>query len=503
MRLRDDRHVRLASELAGTMPQTVSRKFLRSQVVIGWPEEVEGLATGPALVMTAADLILRFCPRIHIMTNSELAKRVVRRLQSVDSRAYLTTGGRLPAEISAAVWLGGGGPPTLPVLTTVSADRWVAYVSSRGDELPSLSKSANPFGPLAAAGFAAAETFKRLLPPKHGRGRLFERAVYSVFTYGAEPAQGPPLPDRIQIRDRPLLAGVGAVGQAFLHALASVPGLTGGLTVVDNELVEDETNLNRYILAIEHDLIESLPKTGLATREFRGQPVTILPEQRSLEAVLADIAADRLPRPELVICALDNDVARYELQLLWPNLVIEGATGGTLLQVFRHAYEEGLACVRCIHTAGEKGDVPFERVLSERTGLPADRISRAFRGESTTLAEEDLRTLSVEHQKLLTPHVGKDICGLLRELDGFATTGSRRIEPAVSFTSYLAGLFVASEFVRYVSGLQPGLSSRYQLDPIATLDPGLPWPESRRRDCYCVTRATVVAEYRRQAKRMG
>ncbi len=179
--------------------------------------------------------------------------------------------------------------------------------------------------------------------------------------------------------------------------------------------------------------------------------------------------------------------------------MIEGATGGTLLQVFRHAYDEGFACLRCIHTAGQGASVPYERVLSERTGLRPERIAQAFRGDGTTLTEEDVHAAPAEHQELLSPHVGRDICGLLQELEGFETEPSRRIEPAVSFTSYLAGLFASSEFVRHVGGLGPGLPGRYQFDPIATFDPGPPWAESRRPDCYCVERAAVIEEYRRTA----
>lgn len=494
MRERDDRHLRLGAKLADLDEAAAARKFAQARVVVSWEAAVADLA--PEMVLLAANLIVRFCPRIHVATEDVLTEQVLRLLDELDSTplAEFTHATPVPSGVIASLHLGGGHPDALPNLTTVSAVGWIAYVSSDGEALPMLDPFV-PFGYLAAAALGACEVFKRLLPPLPGRGRLFGRSVYSTFNYSsADPEQGPLSLGRVALRAQALLAGVGAVGQSFLHALSTVPGISCELRTVDNQRV-DEPNLNRYVLARERDAATGTDKTQLALRAAEGTSLRIVPEQRDLHDVIADIAEGRLARPTIVISALDQYEPRRDLQNIWPNLLLEGATGDTLLQVFRHAHDDGLACLRCIHT--ESTGRPYEEVLAEATGLSPERIAQAFSGERTMLNESDLAQLRPELHEQLRGAVGRDICGILQELGGFeVAAGGERVEPAVSFTSYMAGLFVAAEFVRAASGIAPGLPGRYQLDPIATLDPGPPWAETKDPGCYCVERAQVITAYR-------
>lgn len=494
MRERDDRHLRLGAKLADLDEAAAARKFAQARVVISWDPAVSERVAEMALL--TANLIARFCPRIHLATEDVVTERLLGLLHELDTTrdADFTFGSSVPSGVTASLHVGGGVPEALPHLTTVSAVGWVAYVSSDGDALPMLDPFV-PFGYLAAAAFGACEVFKRILPPLPDRGRLLGRSAYSMFNYSSmDPAQGPRLPDELVLDKRVLLAGVGAVGQSFVHALVCTSGLRGQLTAVDREGV-DEPNLNRYVLAREVDAEVGTNKTELAVRAGEDTALEIVPEQRDLAEVLADITEGRLPRPTIVISALDRYEPRRDLQNLWPDLVLEGATGDTLLQVFRHAYDDGLACLRCIHT--EPSGPPYEDVLADATGLAADRIAEAFSGQRTILEESDIAQLPSELRERLRGHVGRDICGVLQELGGFQVPeGTEHVEPAVSFTSYLAGLFVATEFVRAIAGMAPGLLGRYQLDPTATLDPGPPWAEKKHRDCYCSERADIVATYR-------
>lgn len=494
MRERDDRHLRLGAKLADLDEAAVARKFAQARVAISWETAVADSA--PEMVLLAANLIVRFCPRIHLATEDLLTGQVLGLLDELDSTplAEFTQGTSVPSGVTASLHLGGGHPHALPNLTTVSAVGWIAYVSSDGEALPMLDPFVT-FGYLAAAALGACEVFKRLLPPLPGRGRLFGWSAYSTFNYSsADPEQGPPLPGHVALTAQALLAGVGAVGQSFLHALSTVPGISADLRTVDNQKVDDP-NLNRYVLARERDAAAGTDKTQLALRAAEGTSLQITPDQRNLQDVIAEIGEGRLPRPTIVISALDRYEPRRELQNIWPDLLLEGATGDTLLQVFRHSYEDGLACLRCIHT--EPTGRPYEEVLAEATGLSAERIAQAFSGERPMLDERDLAQLRPELHEQLRGAVGRDICGVLQELGGFdVAAGAERVEPAVSFTSYLAGLLVAAEFVRAASGIAPGLPGRYQLDPIATLDPGSPWAETKDPGCYCVERAQVISAYR-------
>ena len=499
VRSRDDRHLRLGEKLADLDEAATASKFAQARVVIAWDHTVARHA--PEMITLAANLIARFCPRIHLSTADPMTELTLELLHELDttSLAEFTRGEGIPPDVTASLYLGGGTPPALPHLTTASAVGWIVHLSSEGDSLDPLEPFV-PFGYLAAAALGACEVFKRLLPPAAGRGRLFGRTVYSTFNYAStDPLQGPGLPNAVEVNVPALLAGAGAVGQAFLHAISVLPQVEGELLVVDKEVV-DEGNLNRYVLASENDAVESVEKTALAVRAFDGRTLRIVPEPRDLQAVVDDINEGKLNHPTVVVSALDRYEPRRLVQNLWPDLVFEGATGDTLLQVFRHAFQEGLACLRCIHT--EPAGRPYEETLAEATGLSPQRIAQAFSGERPLLEEADIECVRPELQQQVRRDVGKDICGVLQELARFETApGHDQIQPAVSFTSYLSGLFVAAEFVRFFSGIPPGLPGRYQLDPVSTLDPAKPWAEKKHGVCYCVDRAKVIEVYRARARR--
>ena len=498
MRERDDRHLRLVPGITDITKEAAARKFLTATIVLGWPAALEDSELGRSLAFTTANLISRFCPKIYIASQGSLVTQTMSLLHRIDnsSDASFGSGSSPPQDAVATVWLGGGAPELDLVTTAASATGWVAHISSKDDfVLPTHDSTNVPFGTLAASALAAAEVFKRLLPPRPSRGALFSKTSYSTFTYSVgDEDPGPDLPPSIPLGPL-LLAGAGAVGQAFVHALSHVVGLSGDLLAVDNEVVDDPTNSNRYCLAEDQDIGTRTPKTTLAARQMDGSTVRVIPQQRELTDVLDNINTGDLPWPRAVISALDNDEARYALQLVWPDLIVEGATGDTLLQVFRHHFEEGTACLRCIHEAPNEGEL-YERAVARRSGLKEQRILEAIRGENTKVTEKDVTDAAEAVKPLLRAKLGKDLCGVLAEIERFDSSGQPAIQPSVSFTSYLAGLLACAELIRWAAGLPPGLSGRYQLDPIATLEPGEPWEEEKRVDCYCVERAATVDAYR-------
>jgi molybdopterin/thiamine biosynthesis adenylyltransferase len=493
MRGRDDRHLRLAESVAGVPRERIAQKFLQANIDLGWRAELEDHQAGRALVSTSANLISRFCPRIRLLADSDFAREVQKMLRQIDDGPDADFPvGQPSVDADISIWLGGG-TPSESFTTFASADGWIAYVSSGEGDLPVMPDGKNALGALAAAGLVAAEAFKRLLPPLPHRGGLFDATPFSTWSYTTSPDQGPELPNSLQIPGEILLAGVGAVGQGFIHALIHAPILEGAIRVVDNDRVDD-SNLNRYVMATVTDAGTRIPKTLLATQAFVGRPTVIHAESRDLKTVLDEVSSSELAKPSIVVSALDNDGARYELQNLWPDYLFEGATGDTLLQVFRHAHNEGTACLRCIHPPPSEG-TRFEETMAQATGLPQDRISRALHGQDRFVTEADIDQADEHARSVLREKLGHDLCGVLAELERFATADAP-VQPAVSFTSYLAGCLTAIEVIRHLAGLPPGVPSRFQLDPIATLDPGPPWAESKREDCYCRERAATIEAYR-------
>jgi molybdopterin/thiamine biosynthesis adenylyltransferase len=278
---------------------------------------------------------------------------------------------------------------------------------------------------MAAAPLGAAEVLNLLLEPPPERALLNGELTFSTFAYYVGPRDaGPRLPDRICLPSS-LLAGVGAVGNAFLMALREIRGVTGELVAVDRECLDDPSNLNRYSLAREDDVRRDrpAPKTDLATRLFAGTAVSVRPFPADVADLARAIERGIVRAPEVVLSALDNDVSRRSLQDLWPDLLLEGATAGSMLQISRCAYEEGLACLECLH--------PIE-------------------GEG-----------------------------------GSCDAQARPTHSAVSFVSLMTGVLLAAEYLKHLMGTRSRLKTLVQLDLMFPLDPMFQTVRKTSR-CRCV-----------------
>jgi hypothetical protein len=145
---------------------------------------------------------------------------------------------------------------------------------------------------------------------------------------------------------------------------------------------------------------------------------------------------------------IDKREPRLALQELCPDLVLEGATGDTMAQVFRHAHAERHACLRCLH--GEPtANASYEETTAIRSGLSAAEIAAALQHASKTVSDELIAKAPEAVREIAAKHLGKDVCGYLSELERlFGATTSEPILLSVSFTSYLAGVFLASELLK-------------------------------------------------------
>src|SRR5262245_27429813 len=120
MRDRDDRHLRLGAELADLDEDAAASKFADARVVLTWNQGDIG-EPGAQMVLLAANLIARFCPRIHVLGDGDIAERALGLLRAIDHSEFaeFTTGSDLPADVKASVHLGGAAPlQGLPHLTT-------------------------------------------------------------------------------------------------------------------------------------------------------------------------------------------------------------------------------------------------------------------------------------------------------------------------------------------------------------------------------------------------
>lgn len=485
MRLRDGRHAPLAARLTGLDPATATSLLIGRDIMLDWPAEIESTRAGVALIRTTANLIVRFCPRLRLRPTTALAADLASHLAAIDSECDPI---RQPTPGAMVVHLGGGRGADV----TGSADGWLAHVSGYGQALAPLRASDIVVGAHGAAALVASQVFARALPLDPSVAGPSPTTAYSLFEYGP-PTMSPPLIADVGI-DLVLLAGVGAVGQACVDVLVS-SSVIGRLDVVDHGYVDDITNLNRSVLALESDLAAKTAKVDLAVRRASGFALTVEPHERALDDLVASMAAGDVPWPRVVLSALDNRDARWALQGLWPDLVLEGATGDTMAQIFRHAHGDPTACLRCLHTDARSGDDYLDS-MARATGLDRSRIAAALAGAPDLIDDEDVERASPETRELIARNIGRDICGFLGDVERYLGPDAEVVQLSVAFTSYLAGTLLAGELIKAAAGVASPFIGRYQIDPIANLLPELPFTQAPDLGCFCQQRRSVIEAVR-------
>lgn len=487
-RVRDGRHQPLVAALAGN-DQSVARILTSREVAIDWPARIESTQCGRALVRVTTSLVLRYCPGVRLVPRTPLASEIAVRLQRIDRDADPM---RVPRTNAVRVHLGGSSRADV----TASSAAWIAHVSGIGEPLPDLLDGENVVGAHGAAAFAAGEVMKRLLPIRDEVASLTPTSAYCFWSFGVPRASAPQLP-RVTLPVT-LQGGNGAIGQATVDVLVSADS-AGTLYVNDRGSIDDATNLNRSEEAEERDLEEKTAKAELAVRRARGSRLHVVPLAGELREVIARIENGDLPWPQLVIGAYDNMEARRDLQTLWPDVLIDGATGDTMAQVLRVAWGSGGACSRCIFRTWVPGAAEHDRAFTTMTGIAPERVAAARRGE-LVLGQGEIADPAV---RAMLEQRGGDVCGFFSDFDRWFA-GSRDDEPtllSISFTSYLSGVFVASEVLKAAAGLHTLLAGRYQIDPIATLAPPPPYAPQADSACECVTTRRSIEEYRRVMER--
>ena len=490
MRERDDRHSEVAADVSGLPEEDAARHLTSADVVLDWPTDAERTQGGRALIETAANLIVRFAPGLRIAKRSPFATEVADLVRQIDSSARPMSTDVVDPVV---VWLGGD---RAECHVSGSADGWTAFVSGTGDALPPVTDTGNVLGAHAAAAFVASEVFRHALPLREGFWWHAALTEYSVFDYG-EPESDAPDMGAPRFRTVPLLVGVGAVGQACVDTLASLR-TSGAIRCVDKGYVDDETNLNRSVLALEQDLDGPAPKVELATRRVAGSDLRVIAHLEELSSVLAKIDVDDIPWPRVVASALDSAKDRRVLQGVWPDVTLDAATGGSMVQIFRHVGDSELACLRCLHVDNGAG-MSYQQTMAERTGLSVEDVARALADPGAPFDAGSLSRMKADVRGLAEQHVGSGVCGFLSAVEALGNTqGSEPRLVSVSFSSYLAGVFLAAELVKTELGIDTRLAGRYQIDPLSNLLPEGPFAQKRRSGCFCRVRAPQVSRFRRE-----
>lgn len=340
---------------------------------------------------------------------------------------------------------------------------------------------ASALGSCMAAAFAAAEVFKAVVQVRPDR-RADVSYSFCPVTLTDRPEIAPAV--ELPLVFSGALVGLGAIGSATAMILGEL-GTHGKFDLVDRQRYAQE-NVTTYSLGGLPEAAAEMWKTDLA----EGALGDAICEKfnNGIEDYVARVQQGMIAPPRIVLAGLDNIAARHETQRLWPDLLIDGATGDTMLGL-HVVHGGGQPCIQCYLPKTATTTSPYER-LSALTGLPIDKL----RSGDDVLNEEDLAGVSDEQRVRLKGQIGRKICGLA-EAVGLTNLTSDGFQPSAAFVSLAAACLVVGRLVATELGIEP-VENFVQYD--ALFGPVGATIEVRRpvANCYCVERATNIHRVR-------
>jgi hypothetical protein len=372
--------------------------------------------------------------------------------------------------------------------------RWTMYVGSAGPDalVSSISPQPvgvgdDPFGPGAAACFAAASLFRACFPrPRPRAGRRDGDLVFS--TRDLEPRSSTlrrPGRRRLTVPDGTALVGVGAIGNAVIWGLSRV-ALEGSLHLVDAERVE-LSNLQRYVLTDRND--DGNEKPGIARRFLKiGEP--------HLQS-WANFVAARDYHVPVAIVALDSAHDRRAVNASLPRRILNAWTQPGDLGVSSHDFLGG-ACLACLYLPAGRS-LNQDEIVADALRVPERlREVREYLHLASPLNDDFLASVAIAlgvEPAVLDPYRGRTIRELYVEgACGGQVISLSRVRGAptdvhvpLAHQSALAGVLLAAQFVEFLRR-GAGKGSRVtRLDVLRAVptQPTQPAAKDPRGICVC------------------
>lgn len=369
-----------------------------------------------------------------------------------------------------------------PALIRVIPDGYGAQLANDPARFLRQHRTGNGLGVVLAAALAAAEAFKAIVVDKPARKSSPPYVSFCPVTLGSDLTLAPLLrrSDRIDLG----LVGTGAIGTAVALIL-SLLELAGRIAACDPETFGPE-NRGTYSIGGERHVRDSTAKVDMVAEVLRNAGYDVTPIIGRSTDLIRLVDEGALVAPSVVICGLDSREARRETQTLWPDHLIDAATGDTGVGL-HHGVWSG-PCLRCFFPEIQAATDPLQ-VLAHATGLPIERLRRG----AEPLAPADLAPLTTEQRAQLTGLVGKPVCGLANAL-GLSELDADGYQPSVPFVSQLAACLAVGRLVAVTLGVATP-ANFVQFD---ALHGALVEGQRRNADprCFCQHRSQVVERVR-------
>jgi hypothetical protein len=343
---------------------------------------------GRALTLTLCRLLPRICPRISFTGPNAACPIHLRPLLGADELSPETM-----AALAEMIWDGEFNTSDAASEITISVggvggDVGVG-VDARGAAVAALGKGVTidqptaVFAAMSAAALACTQVTPLVYPGIFdGRPVLRARLEEGPFGGALDPTQPVTL-------DRPIVAGVGAVGCAFVYALI-VAEAKGQVVLLDPDTIGD-TNLMRYVLFDDRHLGQEKVRAAKEIVSASGLELAAETSTQVVKEYLQERPAER-ERMTLLISAVDTYEARRELTGELAREVLNAGTAASDFTVSRHGFGDGLACLACLYPP-RATDTDLDAVAGRELGLEKAKVAEMRRSRSG-LTKEQLSTIA-------------------------------------------------------------------------------------------------------------
>ena len=479
--LEHSRGVLLAQTVTSKTPARLERVLEDGEVVVSIdPTYPHALLTARVMLTT-----LRRMPGYVTLLRGDLGAvdvdGLAEAVASVDPDRPLRVNDRAPV---GAVRLHVG-PTCTDSAIRVAAEGSGAHLAGQRSAVIRSRHAPSPLGAVFAAALGAGEAFKVLAHVRSDRRVRHRHLRFCPISLSADLGRAGAcgLQGELDLA----LIGLGAIGTGVALIL-SESDVDGRILAVDRQRFGLE-NRGTYSIGAALDVEDAPWKTDLATAALGRFDVVPFRDSVELLSEAIDTGAVRWPRT--VIAGLDTPEARRATQRIWPDRLIDAATGDTFVGL--HDHRHGLdPCMYCLFPIRRTGRSATSR-LSDLTGIPTDRLAELLRSDAVLLPEH-VAGMTSDQRTLIEPHIGKPVCGLANAV-GLSDLESAGYRPAIPFVSLQAACLAIGRLAAARSGL--GVQENFvQYDAligpqVANLD-----QRSRVPACHCQLRASGIARAR-------
>lgn len=366
--------------------QALEKESPRVRLVVA--DDALETPTGRALTLTLGRLLPRICPRISFTGPTARCPRHLRPLlganefspETMAALAELIWDGEFDTNgASAEITISVGGASGN---VGVGVDRRGAAIAARGEAVPIEHPNA-VFAATCAAGLACTQVATLVYP------EILTEGTVPLAHIDTGPFGGALDPTSPMTLDRPVVAGVGAVGCAFIYALI-VAQAEGRIVLLDPETVGD-TNLMRYVLFDNRHLGQEKVKAAEEIISATGLDLAVERSATVVKKYLQDHPAER-ERLTLLVSAVDTYEARRELASELPREVLNAGTAPSDFTISRHGFGDGLACLACLYPA-RATDTDLDAVAARELGLEKAEVAE-IRSARSSLTREQLKAIA-------------------------------------------------------------------------------------------------------------